>query len=126
MSRSSLGAPRRRDYRTGAVKAGQDEHLKVRVHGRDGFTLGRQDVDLRYMEQLIDAEQTAALGMLLKYAAENLIDQKRTLPEIVRWLERQLETKGLSFLSEGSYVPCGYAMPRIQEIYSCFNRYRRI
>ena len=126
MSRSSLGAPRRRDYRTGAVKAGQDEHLKVRVHGRDGFTLGRQDVDLRYLEQLIDAEQTAALGMLLKYAAENLIDQKRTLPEIVRWLERQLETKGLSFLSEGSYVPCGYAMPRIQEIYSCFNRYRRI
>ena len=126
MSKSSLGAPKRRDYRTGAIKTDQEERLKVKVHGRDGFTLGRQDVDLRYLEQLIDTEQTAALGMLLKYAVENLIDGKRTLPEIVSWLSRQLETKGLSFLSEGSYVPCGYALPRIQEIYSCFNRYRRI
>ena len=25
----------------------------------------------------------------------------------------------------GSYISCGYAMPRLQEIYSCFNRYRR-
>ena len=40
-------------------------------------------------------------------------------------LSGQLEQNGLSFLSEGSYISCGYAMPRLQEIYSCFNRYRR-
>ena len=104
---------------------GQPERLKVKTHGRDGFSLGRQEIDLRYIEQLVDSEQTATLGMLLKYAAEKLIDGKRTLPEIVCFLNTQLEKNGFAFLEEGSGISCGYAMPRIQEIYSCFNRYRR-
>ena len=105
--------------------SGRDERLKVKVHGKDGFLLGKQEVDLRYLEQITDTEQTAALGLLLKHAAEHLIDGKRTLPEIVQYLHRQLDAKGLAFFAEGSYIPCGYALPRVQEIYSCFNRYRR-
>ena len=104
---------------------GQPERLKTKVHGKDGFSLGKTEVDLRYVEQLIDSEQTASLALLLKYACEHLIDGKRTLPEIITYLDTQLKRQGLSFFSEGSYIPCGYAMPRIQEIYSCFNRYRR-
>ena len=100
------------------------ERLKVKVHGRDGFSIGKQEVDLRYVEQLIDSEQTGALGALLKYAVEKLIDGKRTLPEIVELLCSKLEKEGLSFLSEG-YTSCGYAVPRRQEVYACFNRYRR-
>lgn len=105
--------------------AGRPEQLKIKVHGKDGFLIGKQDVDLRYIEQLIDTEQTAALGLLLKYTIEKLTDGTRTIDDIVKYLADQLKHKGLSFLSEGSYIPCGYAMPRIQEIYSCFNRYRR-
>ena len=105
--------------------AGRPEQLKIKVHGKDGFLIGKQDVDLRYIEQLIDTEQTAALGLLLKYTIEKLADGTRTIDDIVKYLADQLKHKGLSFLSEGSYIPCGYAMPRIQEIYSCFNRYRR-
>lgn len=105
--------------------AGRPEQLKIKVHGKDGFLIGKQDVDLRYIEQLIDPEQTAALGLLLKYTIEKLADGTRTIDDIVKYLADQLKHKGLSFLSEGSYIPCGYAMPRIQEIYSCFNRYRR-
>lgn len=105
--------------------AGRPEQPKIKVHGKDGFLIGKQDVDLRYIEQLIDAEQTAALGLLLKYTIEKLADGTCTIDDIVKYLADQLKHKGLSFLSEGSYIPCGYAMPRIQEIYSCFNRYRR-
>ena len=36
----------------------------------------------------------------------------------------KLEKEGLAFFFDG-YTSCGYAVPRIQEIYSCFNRYRR-
>lgn len=106
-------------------RPGQPERLKTKVHGKDGFSLGKTEVDLRYVEQLIDSEQTASLALLLKYACEHLIDGKRTLPEIITYLDTQLKKQGLSFFSEGSYISCGYAMPRIQEIYSCFNRYRR-
>ena len=76
------------------------------------------------MEQLLDGEQTQTLSALLKYAVEKLIDGKRTLPEIVELLYEKLKKEGLAFLAEG-YISCGYAMPRKQEVYACFNRYRR-
>ena len=101
------------------------QNLKTKVSKTDGFTLGRQEIDLRYTEQLIDTEQTAALSLLLKYAVEHLIDGKRTLSEIAELLNTRLKQQGLSFLSGNSEIACGYAMPRLQEIYACFNRYRR-
>ena len=124
MSKSAPVKGSKKDY-YGHFKAQEKpERLKVKVHGRDGFSIGKQDVDLRYIEQLIDSEQTQALGGLLKYAVEKLIDGKRTLPEIVEFLCDRLEKEDMSFLAEG-YISCGYAVPRRQEIYACFNRYRR-
>ncbi len=76
--------------------------MKTKVHGKDGFSLGKTEVDLRYVEQLIDSEQTASLALLLKYACEHLIAGKRTLPEIITYLDTQLKRQGLSFFSEGS------------------------
>lgn len=104
--------------------AAKPDRLKTRISGTDGFSLGRQEIDLRYTEQLIDAEQTAALGLLLKYAVEHLADGRRTLPEIVQFLWKNLSLHGLSFFTENQKISCGYATPRIQEIYACLNRYR--
>lgn len=104
--------------------AAKPERLKTRISGTDGFSLGRQEIDLRYTEQLIDAEQTAALGLLLKYAVEHLADGRRTLPEIVQFFWKNLSLHGLSFFTENQKISCGYATPRIQEIYACLNRYR--
>lgn len=104
--------------------AAKPERLKTRISGTDGFSLGRQEIDLRYTEQLIDAEQTAALGLLLKYAVEHLADGRRTLTEIVQFLWKNLSLHGLSFFTENQKISCGYATPRIQEIYACLNRYR--
>lgn len=104
--------------------AAKPERLKTRISGTDGFSLGRQEIDLRYTEQLIDAEQTAALGLLLKYAVEHLADGRHTLPEIVQFLWKNLSLHGLSFFTENQKISCGYATPRIQEIYACLNRYR--
>lgn len=104
--------------------ATRPERLKTRISGTDSFSLGRQEIDLRYTEQLIDAEQTAALGLLLKYAVEHLADGRRTLPEIVQFLWKNLSSHGLSFFTENQKISCGYAIPRIQEIYACLNRYR--
>lgn len=106
--------------------AAKPERLKTRISGTDGFSLGRQEIDLRYTEQLIDAEQTAALGLLLKYAVEHLADGRRTLPEIVQFLWKNLSLHGLSFFTENQKISCGYATPRIQEIYACLNRYRSL
>ena len=108
----------------GEVKKGEPERLKVKTLGVDGFMLGKQNVDLRYIEQLIDSEQTAALGLLLKYTVEHLVDGKRTISETAQWLEQKLEQEGMVFAAEHGVISGGYAIPRIQEIYSCLNRYR--
>ena len=104
--------------------ATRPERLKTKISGTNSFSLGRQEIDLRYTEQLIDAEQTAALGLLLKYAVEHLADGRRTLPEIVQFLWKNLSSHGLSLFTENQKISCGYAIPRIQEIYACLNRYR--
>ena len=102
-----------------------NDQPKIRLHGKDGFSLGRQDVDLKALEQLCDTEQTAALAFLLAEAYDNLVDGKRTVTETIRCLEGRLAAEGLSFFKVHGYVSSGYVMPRIQDIYSCFNRYRR-
>lgn len=107
------------------VKGDGYKDLKLKVHGKDSFSLGKETIDLRYIEQLADSEQTAALGQLLKYAREHLIDNKKSLSQIISLLEKKLEAEGLAGICSSSYTPCGLAMPRKQEIYSCFNRYRR-
>ena len=107
------------------VKGDGYKDLKLKVHGKDSFSLGKETIDLRYIEQIADSEQTAALGQLLKYAREHLIDNKKNLSKVIELLEKKLEKEGLSGICSSSYTPCGLAMPRRQEIYSCFNRYRR-
>lgn len=123
MEKDKNGAVKRRDYRTGAIKDAGD-HLKVKILGVDGFALGKQNVDLRYLEQLIDSEQTAALGQLLKYAVENLVDGKRSIVDVVEYLQVKLEQEGMQFTAGRGTLAGGLAIPRKQEIYACFNRYR--
>lgn len=99
------------------------ERSKVKIFGKDSFSLDRETVDLRYVEQLADSEQTAALAYLTRYALEQLADGKRTLCQIAKELETQYAAKGWNYLT-GSYVPGGLARPRIQEVFAALNRYR--
>ncbi len=124
MEKDKNGAIKRRDYRSGAIKKDAPERLKVKTMGVEGFSIGKQNVNLHALEQLIDSEQTAALGQLLKYAVENLIDGKRTIAEIADDLEEKLVREGMQFTVGHGTLCGGYAIPRKQEIYACFNRYR--
>lgn len=113
-----------RDYR--GNRSGNDsrhEHMKVKTFGRDSFSLDKETVDLRYIEQLADSEQTNALAHLLRYGLEQVVDGKRTVRQVVQILSDTLEKKGWDpFCS--SYIPCGLAKPRRQEIFACLNRFR--
>lgn len=108
-----------------STKKASYKDFKMKCHGKDSFSIGKDTVDLRYIEQLTDKEQTATLGELLRYAQEYLVDGKRTISEIISVLQNKIEKDGFSAFFGNSYIPCGLAVPRIQEIFSCFNRYRR-
>lgn len=49
----------------------------MKTFGRDSFSIDRETVDLRYVEQLADSEQTSALAYLTCYALEQLTDGQK-------------------------------------------------
>ncbi len=104
----------------------KNDRIKVKIQGKDSVLINRETIDLRYVEQLTDPEQLAALGQLMKHAQLHLFDGKRTLGETAEELFKQLEQKGISAVCGGSYISSGFALPRKQEIYACLNRYRGI
>ncbi|EGJ47557.1 hypothetical protein HMPREF0866_00502 [Ruminococcaceae bacterium D16] len=100
------------------------DRIKLKSLGRDGVSINRETIDLRYVEQLRDGEQSAALGYAMVYAQQHLMDGRHTLSQIVAELEAMLDEKGLESLCGGhSGVPF-LARPRTQELFACFNRYR--
>lgn len=111
---------RRKNYRgTGMV----EEHEKLKVMGRESLMLGKEQLDLRYLEQLADREQTQKLGYLLKYAKEQYSGKTTDLTALMESLIRKLEKEGIGSVSWQKEIPAGMAMPRRQEIYACFNRF---
>ncbi len=88
--------------------------------------LSKESVELRYLEQLKDQEQAAALAYLLKYAQLKMMDGKKEIRQIVDMLNEQLDSKGLESLFEHGDVSSQLARPRKQEIAACINRYRRL
>ena len=101
-----------------------NSRLKMKTMGRDGFSINRENIDLRYVEQLADSEQCTALGYILTYAENSLFNGRNNLQSVVNALENILRSKGLAAVVPGSYLPSGLAMPRRQEIFACLNRYR--
>lgn len=111
---------KRKNYRgTGMV----EERLKLKVLSKDAFVLGKEALDLRYVEQLADREQTTTLGCLLKYAKEQHQGESVELTVLVDRLMEKIRCEGLESVSGSAYVPAGMAMPRRQEIFACLNRY---
>ena len=100
------------------------DRVKLKTMGRDGFSLNREHIDLRYVEQLIDSEQCAALGHCLLYAHRYLADGTRTLQQVVDGLEQVMEGEGLAALCQSRTNVPFLARPRRQEIFACFNRFR--
>lgn len=107
----------------GRQSRGGRERMKVKARGCDTVTLGRVDVDVRYLEQISDAEQTMALAYLARSVLERAVGGVRTIAEAVRLADALLDEHGWEPFC-GSYVPCGLARPRSQELAAVLNRYR--
>ena len=113
-----------------APKANQalkkDPRLKMKTMGTNEMLLAKDAIELRYLEQLVDPEQTNALAYALKYLELNRMNGSRTVPQLLDDIEVLTASKGLSALYDKEYVRSGLAMPRRQEIAACLNRYRKL
>lgn len=101
-----------------------NDRIKMKTMGKEMVQLNRENIDLRYVEQLADTEQVSALGYCVRYAEKHLFQGKDTIQNVVDNLEEKICREGLSSLCESNASVANLAMPRRQEIFACLNRYR--
>ena len=98
----------------------------MKTMGKESVMINRDTIDLRYLEQIADSEQVAALGYCVRYAQKHLIDGKKNLIQIVDELEEVMQNKSLAELCESTSSVSCMAVPRRPEIFACFDRYRAL
>lgn len=101
-----------------------NDRIKMKTMGKEMVQINRENIDLRYVEQLTDTEQVSALGYCVRYAEKHLFKGKDTVQEVVNQLEEKMRREGLASLCESNSSVANLAMPRRQEIFACLNRYR--
>ena len=65
-----------------------------------------------------------ALAYILKYLEVSVMDGHKSMEDLAKLMEAQLDSKGLESLFVGADVRASLARPRGLEILACVNRYR--
>jgi predicted ABC-class ATPase len=103
--------------------------VKIDARGVEQLRYGNYEIDLRCVEQLLDASQTRAIGLALHLAASRLMDRGDTLSDVLDALDRMLDERGLDILDpfgrRGEH-PGALARPRRFEVGAAINRLRTL
>ena len=102
----------------------ESRKVKVRGSGTDSVSLNHESVEIRFVEQVVDNEQTNLLGAVLRKLEERYFNGKKPLTECVNELYSGLMARGFEAAAPQGQVPGNYAMVRIQELWAMVNRYR--
>jgi predicted ABC-class ATPase len=103
--------------------------VKIDVKALDLVLFGRDRIDLRGVEQLVDMSQTQAVGHAIHLATRRFMDGQTTLREVVDKVEDVLIREGLDILDPFHHPgrhPGNYALPRKHEIAAAINRLRTV
>ncbi len=120
---------RRVPLRSGFDASRGRRDVKIQTRGPDKIVFGRHDIDLRAVEQIVDPSQTGAIAMAIHYASQHLVDDERSLPDILDRLEDILTHEGLDVLDpwcrDGEH-PGNLARFRRYELAAAMNRLRTL
>lgn len=90
---------------------------KLQARGREALVFGKETVDLRAVEQIADASQVRAIGVIMAHVAS----LNANLDDPPQWLAAQLERSWQELLDK----PDGdLARPRLMEVMAALNRLR--
>ncbi len=104
----------------------EDRRVKVRASGTDNVSVNHESVEVRFVEQLIDPEQTNLLAQLLKELQLKVFDGRTPLADCLEKLCERLKKNGYSAFFRDDDMPGSLAMVRKQELYAMVNRARSI
>ncbi|HSL00539.1 MAG TPA: P-loop domain-containing protein, partial [Rubrobacteraceae bacterium] len=117
--------PRGRSVRASSIDLRRGRRETARGRGPHTIELGRERVELSYLEQLAEAGQTETIARLIgEFAAAG---QSRSVRDVVEEALGSIAEKGLDSL--GSYRgrhPGELSLPRAQEVAASINRIRSL
>lgn len=113
-----------RVLKRGFIPSG-DRGIKVKTRDLDSISINKDEIDVSYIEQLVDNSQLNLIGAMVKYASENIADNKLTIKEMIDELYEISKSPEGMIKIEGVKSGTGsLAMPRKQEIAAAINRIR--
>lgn len=114
-----------RKLKKGSIVSGS-KGVKIKTLGIDGLSINKDTIELRSVEQIVDSEQINSLGYIMKFAEDNIVNNNKTIRDVVNETLDYISKNGLISISPVKYGIGSLAMPRKQEIIACFNRYRNL
>lgn len=98
---------------------------RLKRRDMDVLTFGESDVDVRSVEQFVDAGQITGAGLALRALVQGgHLNGSRTLAEALDSLDRALAERGVSLL--GDDFDGDYVLPRRHEVAAVLNRLRTL
>jgi predicted ABC-class ATPase len=114
--------PQERAIDTSSIDLRRGKRQTARGRGLNTIELGRERVDLSYLEQLAEAGQTEAVAHIIReWAAAGEV---RGVEELVREALASVSEKGLDSLGTYRGHPGEMSLPRAQELAAAINRVR--
>lgn len=93
--------------------------MKIDAKALDLILYGRDPIELRFVEQLVDRSQTRAIGYAIHLATQRFMDGKTPLADVLDRLEEFFDRSGLDVLDpfrRGERHPGAFARPCRYEI----------
>jgi predicted ABC-class ATPase len=119
-----VGPPKGRRVRASSIDLRRGRRETARGRGLHTIELGRERVDLSYLEQLAEAGQTETIARVIgEFAAAG---ESRSVKEVVEEALASVSEKGLDSLGNFKGHPGELSLPRAQEVAAAINRIRSL
>jgi predicted ABC-class ATPase len=116
--------PKRRRVRASSIELRRGRHETARGRGLYTIELGRERVDLSYLEQLAEAGQTETIARLIGgFAAAG---KSRSVEEVFEEALADVSKRGLDSLGGFKGHPGELSLPRAQELAAAISRIRSL
>ena len=101
-----------------------NREVRIEAKGRETLVYGEKDIDLSFLEQLVETGQTRAIGRFIHLYATKYLENSAHLKEGLLKVLVEIEEKGLDFLMP--YKVGNLVKPRLFEIAGAVNRLRSL
>ena len=100
--------------------------VKIKSVGKEALLYNKSEINLRYLEQIVDKSQVNTIGEIIKYIKENTVNDKLNLHDVVGKVVEDIKKKGLIVVSSKKGGGGNLAIVRKHEIMAALNRFREL